>query len=233
MLNYAVDRALLEPLVPTGTMLDTYKGVAYVSMVGFLFLQTRVLGVPIPWHRDFEEVNLRFYVRRFSGEEWRRGVVFIKEIVPKPAIATIARPFYEGKYVSLPMAHFIRLPSADPEAGGTQTVVDYSWKQGENWSHLRAIASELSPTLPAPGSLEEFITEHYWGYVRQRRGHTVEYQVEHPRWDIQKAQSTELTGDLRQLYGDAFGEALAQPPRSAFLASGSPVTVYRGNVLSV
>ena len=107
MLNYRVDAALLEPFVPHGTTLDDWQGTTYVSLVGFLFRDTRVLGVPIPLHRDFEEVNLRFYVRREADGEVRRGVTFIKEIVPRPAIATVARLAYNEPYVALPMRHSI------------------------------------------------------------------------------------------------------------------------------
>lgn len=227
MLNYAVDRAVLEPLVPAGTVLDTYKGVAYVSVVGFLFLRTRLLGVPIPGHQDFEEVNLRFYVRRFGGDEWRRGVVFLKEIVPRPAIAAVARTVYNEKYVSLPMRHEVRL---NPD--GTAAAVGYEWCRQGAWEKVHATAGG-APRESAPGSLEEFITEHYWGYVRQRDGTTVEYRVEHPRWRVAPVEPTAcgLAADVAALYGDAYAAALAQPPRSAFIAEGSPVTVYRGQRL--
>src|SRR6266513_2477095 len=107
MLNYEVDRSVLARRVPPGTELDSWGGVVYVSVVGFLFLKTRVLGVPIPGHRNFEEVNLRFYVRRKADGEWRRGVVFVKEIVPRRAIAAVARGLYGENYVAMPMSHAI------------------------------------------------------------------------------------------------------------------------------
>ena len=159
MLNYPVERAVLEPLVPTGTVLDTYRGQAYVSVVGFLFLKTKVLGLAMPFHQDFEEVNLRFYVRRFADGDWRRGVVFIKELVPKPAIAAVARWFYNENYAALPMRHEIQ-----SDASGALTAVDYGWEQGGRWQGLRARLSGDGREA-APGSLDEFITEHYWGYV--------------------------------------------------------------------
>ncbi|HMJ66854.1 MAG TPA: DUF2071 domain-containing protein, partial [Candidatus Binatia bacterium] len=103
ILNFEIAREILEPFVPPGTVLDTYKGKAYVSVVGFLFQDTRLKGVPIPFHRNFEEVNLRFYIRHFSGEDWRRGVVFIKEIVSSVAIAATARIVYNENYVVMEM----------------------------------------------------------------------------------------------------------------------------------
>ena len=222
MLNYPVERALLEPLVPPGTSLDTFQGRAYVSLVGFLFLKTRVLGVPVSFHRDFEEVNLRFYVRRFADGDWRRGVVFIKEIVPKAMIAAIARAAYNEAYVALPMRHRIEL-----QPDGVPASVEFGWQQGEAAFSLRAKAANPA-RVPRPGSLEEFITEHYWGYVRQRDGGCVEYQVEHPRWRVWTAVEAKFEGDATSLYGGDFATALRVAPASAFIAEGSVVTVFKG-----
>jgi uncharacterized protein YqjF (DUF2071 family) len=207
-------------------MLDTYRGVAYVSIVGFRFLQTRVLGFPVPWHRDFEEVNLRFYVRRFAGDDWRRGVVFLREIVSKPAITAVARLVYHEKYVTWPMRHRVDLR---PD-GAVADAVSYEWESHGAWHGLRATADNnaSAPREPAPGSLEEFITEHYWGYVRQRNGGTVEYAVEHPRWGVVPARDVALSCDVARHYGEAFVPILGQPPQSAFIATGSAVTVFRG-----
>ena len=225
MLNYPVERALLEPLVPPGTSLDTFQGRAYVSLVGFLFLNTRVLGVRVPFHRDFEEVNLRFYVRRFADGDWRRGVVFIKEIVPKPMIAAIARAAYNEAYVALPMQHQIEL-----QPDGAPASVELRWQQGKIAFSLRAKAANPA-RLPAPGSLDEFITEHYWGYVRQRDGGCVEYQVEHPQWRVWTAAEAKFDGDSTSLYGGDLATALRAAPTSAFIAEGSAVSVFMGTRL--
>ena len=221
MLNYEVPPALLRPLVPAGTELDEWGGVTYASVVGFMFLRTRVLGIPIPFHRDFEELNLRFYVRRKGPEGWRRGVVFVKEIVPRFAIAAVARWVYNENYAALPMRH---RNEVGPETGGS---VEYGWRHRGRWCALRA--SVAGPSAPAAeGSEAEFITEHYWGYARQRDGGTVEYQVEHPRWKVWRAESATLDCDVATLYGPAFAECLSAPPRSALLADGSPIVVRKG-----
>lgn len=221
MLNYAVDPRLLAPHVPAGTELDAYGGVYYASLVGFLFERTRVLGVPIPWHRNFEEVNLRFYVRRIAGpgsgpEDVRRGVVFLREIVPRRAIAAAARLFYNENYIALPMSHRLE---------GNR--VEYGWRYGGAWNYLR-LETAGDPAPAEPGSLEEFITEHYWGYTRQRDGGAIEYRVEHPRWRLWQTRSAAFAGDAEKLYGQGFAAPLARAPESAFLAEGSEVTVYRG-----
>ncbi|HST59396.1 MAG TPA: DUF2071 domain-containing protein [Longimicrobium sp.] len=221
MLNYAVDPALLRPLVPAGTELDTWGGVTYASVVGFLFRRTKVLGIPIPFHRDFEELNLRFYVRRKGPEGWRRGVVFVKEIVPRVAIAAVARWIYGEKYVALPMRHRVDL---SVQTGGS---LEYGWRTGGRWASVRA--EVRGPARPlVEGSEEEFITEHYWGYARQRDGGCVEYQVEHPRWKAWRAESAALDCDVAALYGPAFAEPLSAPPRSALVADGSAVVVRQG-----
>jgi uncharacterized protein YqjF (DUF2071 family) len=221
MLNYEMDPALLRPLVPAGTELDAWGGVTYASVVGFLFRRTRVLGVPIPFHRNFEELNLRFYVRRRGPEGWRRGVVFVKEVVPRFAIAAVARWIYNENYVALPMRHRVAL---SPQTGGS---VEYGWRTGGRWSSVRA--EVRGPARPlAAGSEEEFITEHYWGYARQRDGGCVEYQVEHPRWNVWRAESAALDADVAALYGPAFAAPLSAAPRSALVADGSAIVVRQG-----
>ena len=173
MLNYEVDPAVLRPHVPEGTVVDTWQGKAFVSMVGFLFLDTRVLGVAIPFHRNFEEVNLRFYVRQAGREDAPRAVAFVKEIVPRPAIAWTARLLYGEKYVHLPMQHQLEYRAGIP------SLVEYRWRHRGRWQRLGV--KPLGAAQPmAPGSEEEFIAEHYWGYASRRSG-TVEYAVEHPR----------------------------------------------------
>jgi uncharacterized protein len=222
MLNYVVDPALVEPLVPPGTEIDYENDETFVSIVGFLFLDTRLLGLPIPLHRDFEEVNLRFYVRRKSADTWRRGVVFVRELVPRRAIALVARAFYGERYLALPMKHNIE------HVDGSLSV-EYSWRRGKKWDFLKISACGEPQSIPI-GSHAEFITEHYWGYTCMRDGCS-EYRVEHPRWKIWNATSVEFNSDVAALYGEQFAQTLSQPPRSAFVADGSPITVQKREVL--
>ena len=218
MLNFVADPKLLEPFVPAGTELDFHESETFVSVVGFMFLQTRVIGLPIPFHRNFEEVNLRLYVRKQSPEGWRRGVVFVRELVPRRAIAFVARAFYDEPYLAVPMRHSI---AQGPEG----LAVQYQWWRGGLWETLgMKAAGGLHDS--GPGSHEEFITEHYWGYTK-RPGATSEYQVEHPRWRVWPATSWNLDVDVAGLYGAAFVETLNATPASAFIAEGSVVTVRR------
>ncbi len=217
MLNYHIDPMVLRPFLPQGTELDSWQDQTFVSIVGFMFRNTRVLRVPIPGHINFEELNLRFYVRRNGPEGWRRGVVFIKELVPRWAIATTARLIYNENYISLPMRHEIML-------GEEETAVSYQWRWQKVW-HSVQIQAQGQPQPLQPGSQEEFITEHYWGYASQRDGGTVEYQVEHPPWNVWPAANHQFTCDVASLYGPDFAPALQAEPASAFLADGSAITV--------
>ncbi len=216
MINYAIDPAALHPLLPRGVELDLWEGEALVSMVGFLFLRTRMLGLAVPFHQNFEEVNLRFYVRRREADGWRRGVTFVREIVPRRAIAWTARALYNEPYLACPMRHVV-----------TPEKCEYAWRIGGKWHRLAAsIRGEPAPM--APGSAADFIFEHYWGYTAQRDGGTVEYQVEHPSWRVWNAENPLLECDAGAVYGRAFEDALRLPPRSAFVAEGSAVTVRGG-----
>ena len=222
ILNFDVPRRLLDPLVPKGTDLDLWKGDAVVSLVGFYFADTRVLGMAIPRHRNFEEVNLRFYVRRHpDGDDERRAVVFIRELVPRRAIALAARLIYNEPYLAVPMNHRTRF---DPGSGGELV---YSWRYQDDDYALTARASGPAQPLDA-GSEAEFITEHYWGYTRQRNGGTLEYKVEHPRWRVWTAPEVSFQGPASELFGPELGTILTGKPRSAFVADGSAVIVHAG-----
>ncbi len=212
MLNYEVDAAVLAAYVPAGLEIDYWRGRTYVSLVGFIFGNTRLRGAPIPFHRTFEEVNLRFYVRR--GD--RRGVVFIREIVPRRAIAWVARLVYGEHYVRLPM-----------RSEFTPSAAAYGWKHGGKWS--RIVVSRFGPRIrPAAGSHEEFIAEHHWGYTRRTDGSTLEYRVEHDPWSIQPSAAAYLEGSVAGLYPSEFEFLDTRAPNTAFLADGSFVAVFPG-----
>jgi hypothetical protein len=219
MLNFRVAPELLAPYLPAGTELDFFQGETYLSIVGFLFYHTVVCGLPIPRHRNFEEVNLRFYVRKKSADVWRRGVVFIRELVPKPAIAITAKVFYGEPYQALPM----RSEVIDRDG---EVSVRYEWRRGKKWERL-AMSARGDPKNIAAGSHEGFIAEHYWGYTRRGGDRTSEYRIEHPCWKIWPATSYEFSADIAALYGEKFLAPLTTPPASAFIADGSFVTVYR------
>ena len=226
IVNYVVPPELLKPLVPAGTELDLYQGQAFCSMVGFVFANTFVLGMRIPFHTQFEEINLRFYVKRRELEDgkevWKRGVVFVKELVPRFAIAFVAKTFYNENYEAVPMASTFNF-------SGTQGSVSYEWNSAPETCTLGG-TFEGDLTLVAPGSLDELITEHSFVYVRQQDGSTMEYNVEHPRWRTWKSARGKLSGPVEKTYGAEFARYL-KIPHSTCMAEGSAVRVFAGKKL--
>ena len=216
MLNYEVPPEVLKPYLPAYTELDLWEGKALVSMVGFMFLNTRVLGIKWPWHVNFEEVNLRFYVRYFDGQQWKRGAVFISEIVPLHIIPVVANNLYNEHYKAMPMRHSVN--SNDKE-----TEYLYEWKYKGCWNKLSATVSNTFVPIEN-GSAEEFIFEHYWGYNAINDNTTLEYAVEHMPWNIAPVTKSIFDANVPALYGSAFEPYLKQP-FSAFFAKGSDVAV--------
>jgi uncharacterized protein YqjF (DUF2071 family) len=195
-----------------------------VSLVGFLFTNTRVKGISFPFHTSFEEVNLRFYVRYKEDNIWKRGVVFIKELVPKRMISFVANTLYGEKYATHKMKHVW-------SSAGNDLKIEYYWKVRNEWNYLKALA-EKEPSQLIAGSKEEFITEHYWGYTFINNDCTGVYEVAHPSWRVHKVKSYEINCNTTALYGDDFKEALSQEPQSVFLAEGSPIKVMGGSKLT-
>ena len=223
MLNYEVEPRLLNRYVPSGTMLDSFQGRTYVSLVGFRFCRTRLLGhFPVPFHTTFDEVNLRFYIRRKEGNDDRRGVVFIAEVVPRRAIAATARLLYGENYTYRLMRHRI-----ENEKLNMTAEYQYQWQAGSQWCRLSAQTVGL-PTRSQEGSLEQFITEHYWGYSAQRSGGCIEYHVSHVPWQVWATTQAGFEGEASSLYGSELAAVIQRRPDCAFVADGSPVLVFAG-----
>jgi uncharacterized protein len=217
-LNYEADHQLVQRYVPHGTELDLLDGRALVSIVAFRFLDTRLLGVPVPLHRDFDEINLRAYVRRRVDGQWHRGVVFVRELVPRRAIAWTARLAYNEPYRAVPTRHRI---ACDARIGGS---FEYEWRQAGAWHRVAATAVG-APRPIDPESDIGFVTEHYLGYTPQRDGSTVEYRVAHDRWNVWSADTASLQVDVTAVYGAEWRDALNATPYSSFVCDGAPVAI--------
>ncbi len=216
MANYEVDADVLKPYLPNHTKPDEYNGRIFISLVGFLFANTKVLGIKVPYHINFEEVNLRFYVTHNDNGLEKRGVVFIKEIVPKAAISFIANTFYREKYCTMPM-----LSSCVHES---ELNVSYQWKNKNKWNAIEVVAEPVAVPIAA-GSEEEFIAEHYFGYSKFNDQRTYEYKVSHPRWNVYPVKKFRVDCDFEALYGKAFAFLQDARPTSVFMAQGSEITV--------
>lgn len=220
MMSWVVDPGLLRRAIPQGTEMDDYAGQCWVSLVGFRFLGTRVLGIPIPGHQDFDEINLRFCVRRRGPDGWERGVAFLRELVPRRVIAWVARTCYHEPYLAVPMASTI-----------SDHGVDYRWRLGGRWNRL-TLEVAGTPFLPDPTSRDGWLAEHYWGFTPQPDGGTLAYRVEHRPWQLRLGHAPVIDADLATTYGATWAETLAGPPASAFIAEGSPITVSHGRRLA-
>lgn len=224
MAQYAVEPAALEPYLPAGVELDLFQGKCYVSLVGFIFDKVRLKGLPIPFHTRFEEVNLRFYVRRQNTYgSWRRGVVFVRELVPRAAITIVANTFYEEPYATVPMRHEILQTTSELN-------VSYEWKYCGVWYSMSVDAAPLPVAIRA-GSVEEFITEHYWGFTKRSDGGTSQYEVKHPSWVTYPVRKYAIDADFGAQYGTRFAGLNGVEPDSVLLAEGSAVSVDSGTRL--
>jgi uncharacterized protein len=217
MANYPVPSGLLTPFLPAGVELDLYQNKAWVSLVGFMFSNTKLFNLPVPWLGTFEEVNLRFYVKRREGNTIKRGVVFISETVPYKAVAYIANKLYREHYTAVKTTHSWRV------ADGIKDI-EYKWLAAGKWNTIAVKASETSSDI-YPGTFEQFIYEHYFGYTRINATTTEEYTVMHPVWKVNAVQSYDISCDFGSVYGAAFESLNDAAPHSVFLAEGSDVKV--------
>jgi uncharacterized protein len=224
MVNYAIDPQILKKYLPEKTELDLYNGLCYVSLIGFMFLKTKLKGIPIPFHSNFEEVNLRFYVKHKDKEgNDKRGVVFIREIVPKFALSLIANIVYNEPYATMPMKHKWTETTDD-------LFVEYAWRKNKQCYTMNVVADN-KPSEMDVDSEEAFVTEHYWGYNKSKTGKTTEYGVEHPSWQVYKIKSFDVKVDFEDLYGADFSILNTQKPVSVLLAEGSEIVVKDGEIL--
>lgn len=217
MVNYEIDPSILLPYLPKDVELDYFHGKTYISLVGFLFKNSSIFNIPIPSLGTFEEVNLRFYVVRKIGNEFRRGVVFINETVPNKIVAWVANQLYKEHYIAIPTTHNWNFTNGKKQ-------IEYQWQVGSKWNSLKVIASDVKLKMAA-GSIEEFIFEHYYGYTKVNPQQSIEYKIRHPSWKINPIDSCEIDCDFAAFYGDDFAVLNNTQPNSVMLAEGSDISV--------
>lgn len=217
MANYQVPPVLLKPYLPAGVDLDYYQDKTYVSLVGFMFKKTALLHIPIPFLGTFEEINLRFYVKRNDGNNKKRGVVFINETVPHKSVVWIANKLYKEHYMAIPTRNSIRNEEDVKH-------IKYDWKINNSWNHIAAKTTITSDEMKT-GNIEEFIFEHYFGYTKINDNLSQEYKVNHPRWKINQVLDYSIDCDFTAMYGKDFAFLRYQQPASVIVAEGSNVSV--------
>ncbi len=217
MANYSVNPELLMPYLPNGVELDYHDNKTYVSLVGFMFKRTSLFHIPIPFFGTFEEINLRFYVKRVEGNSIKRGVVFINETVPYKSVAWLAKKLYKEHYIAIPTKNNIEITDKSKS-------INYQWKINNEWNHIAVNTSnEKKPMLP--DSIEEYIFEHYYGYTKINNKLAQEYKVNHPSWLINDIKEYNIKCDFKSMYGDDFAYLNNQRPDSVIIAEGSSVSI--------
>lgn len=223
LLSYEIDPALLLPHLPAGTEVDFHARRAFVTLLGLHLGNPALYGLPLPFFRGYAQVNLRFYVRRrLAPNHWRRGVAFIRQIVPHRPVAWTAQWLFHEPVVRLDTEEISRSQGRDA------VLSEYGWRCAGQRHCLRALYP-AQPVLPEPGSEEEFLLERYWGYSRRKNGGCLEYRFLHPPWRFAKAVEAEVSAGVGDFFGPPFAELFNGPPDSSFAADGSQVTLYRGH----
>ncbi len=221
MFNFEVDPQVLQPHLPPFTELDFFQNKALVSVVGFLFNNTRVMGIKWPGFVNFEEVNLRYYVKHYDGKVWKRGVGFISEIVPRALVAKLANFSYNEHYSTAQMNHKLSFDSDHIE-------IVYNWKKRNQLSNSMYLRAQNQLHDINAGTEEEFIFEHYFGYNKLNATTTIEYSVKHPRWKVYGVKDFRLSCAVANLFGVEFEPFIQNKnPLSVFLAQGSEVVVHK------
>jgi uncharacterized protein len=211
--TFETDKHFLQKYLPAKTELNDWNARYFMSIVAFLFEKPRLLGIPSPFYNSFEEINLRFYVRRKLNNEWRKGVVFIKEIAPYYIPAQTAKWLYRENFISVPMKHeFIN--------SNKLMYRSYACKISKEWNYLN-MESACIHTETGLGDVENFIRDHYWAYTRKGSNKTLEFQIEHPPWKIFPAIKFDMHLDTGTIYGEQFKDYFAEKPVDAFLMDGS------------
>ncbi|BAO54491.1 YqjF family protein [Nonlabens marinus] len=215
--NYKVPPELLYPHLPKGTVLDLRGELADISLVGLRFERTRILNLPIPFHINFSEINLRFYV--CQPDTGKKGVVFIKEIVDKPMITFVANNLYHERYQTMPVRFELE------EKKGQKSHLKYQWKP-KTWQEF-ALTYEPEALSIVDGSEEQFILERYFGYSEYDKKTTFEYEVCHASWEHFKVTDFQIDVDFEQTYGPEFALLNSLRPDSVMMAQGSRISIEK------
>jgi len=217
MVNYEIAPDILMPYLPKGVELDLYQGKCYVSLVGFMFKDTKLFNIPIPRLGTFEEINLRFYVTRKDGGIIKRGVVFVNETIPYKIVAWMANTLYKEHYTVVPTKHTISKDS-------NHQKIRFDWQLHKKWYSIY-IENNLSSQPMQEDSLEKFIYEHYYGYTKVSDSKTEEYRLHHPSWEIHEVVDYKIDCDFKAMYGKSFLVLNDTKPEAVFIAKGSSVAI--------
>lgn len=215
LITYDVDPGMLQPYIPEGLEADTINGRGFVSLVAFDFLDTKVKGLKIPFHVNFPEINLRIYVKNKE----KRGVVFVREFVPKTVIPLIANTIYNENYKAIKMKSSVEKNGA--------IFINHTIEINKQEFHIN-LQAENKPYLPPADSTEHFFKEHEWGFGTSKAGKPLIYKVEHPFWNICPIRKYEHNFDFGVVYGKYWESLNNNAPYNITYALGSEIKVFEG-----
>lgn len=213
LVSYQVPDNALQKYLPDNLHLDKLNGSAFVSLVAFDFINTKVKGMKMFFHLNFPEINLRFYV----NDGRRRGVMFIREFVPKPVVVLGANLFFNENYSAAKMKSEIILGST------LKAKHEITYKGNYNSIEVETVNKSF---MPDENSTEHFFKEHEWGFVKSRSGQTNAYKVEHPFWQVYPIKKFNINVDFGKLYGQQFSFLNKQEPFNVTFAEGSVIKVF-------
>jgi uncharacterized protein len=227
MANYVINPKILVPFLPKGVELDFFNDKCYISLVGFMFKNIKLFNIPIPFFGSFEEINLRFYVKRIDENGLtRRGVVFINETIPYPIVAWMANKLYNEQYTVVPTKHNI-------VEDKFFKIVEFEWLLNQKWNSIKVQATVASKEMEK-NSLERFIYEHYFGYTKISESETEEYKLQHPSWKVSQVTDYAIDCNFEAMYSKSFSVLNEIKPEAVFIADGSAVAIeWKRNRLKV
>lgn len=214
LLTYEVDPSLVQPWLPSDVQPDLHDGKALVSLIAFDFVDTRVRGRRIPGFVDFPEINFRTYVRQGDHQ----GVVAIRELVPSPLAAAIARLRFNEPFRSAPI-------ESRTQSLGDELLVEHRWRWKERRYFLRVTADQHSIPAPAQGPPHNLLGRR-WAYGRTRRGQPIRLRVEHPEWALRRIRTLDYEVDFGALYGPEWAVLNGRRPDGTHLAVGSAISIF-------
>jgi uncharacterized protein YqjF (DUF2071 family) len=176
-LHWGYEPWLVRPLVPPEVELDTWDGLAWVTLVPFFMEGVRPPGLPpLPWLSTSPETNVRTYIREPGGKP---GIWFFSLDIARLPMALTGRAAYRLPYIWATMSTDL---SPDDSAGRR---VRYRGRRRWPSSARYHVAIELGSAYRDTelSERDHFLTARYLLYAR-RGPLAVTAFVEHPRWPL-------------------------------------------------
>ncbi|AXT85746.1 hypothetical protein C6I20_11470 [Aeromicrobium sp. A1-2] len=216
-IHWAVEPAMVAPLLPLGTRPDVLDGVTYVGLIPFEMRRAGFgLGPAVPFFGDFAETNVRLYT---VDDQGRHGVVFRSLETSRLLVTLGARFAFGTPYTWARM----RITQEGDR-------IDYTTRR--RWPGPRGAGGHVSATIgdpiAHPSAVEEFVTARFGLHTRWA-GRTLWIPNHHAPWPLRSATVETLEDTLVAAAG--IPGLASRPPDSVVYADsvrtefGTPVVV--------